>query len=671
MQSIFANLTAPGRGWTLLTAAVRDSLVRHGAPTIRAAICAANLAGWAPTATADPFPSVIELDSLNGTDGFTVTGVAPYDAAGGSVAGAGDVNGDGMDDFIIGAKGVSSNQPDAGAAYILFGDSGGFPAVLGLESLDGINGFVLNGVRADDYTGISVSAAGDVNGDGVGDVIIGALRADPRGRRNAGTSYVVFGSAGTHAPALSLDSLDGSNGFALHGAARDDASGSVVSMAGDLNGDGFGDVVIAAWAANPHAVNRAGAAFVVFGRGSGFPAALDLGALDGTDGFALHGTDTHDYAGRSVSEAGDVNGDGIGDLIVGARGGDPADRNIAGEIYVLFGHTGSFVPELELSSIDGGNGFVIHGADAYDMAGQSASGAGDVNGDGVADIVIGAYFAAPDGMLWAGTAYVVFGRANGFTPTLDLATLDGHDGFAMPGLHPGDTLGDGVSGAGDVNDDGLDDLIVGAPDSDAHGEHFSGNAWVILGSRVDFPAVLDLTTLDGNDGFVLLGSGVAARTGAAVSGAGDVNGDQVDDIIVGAAGAPDGTAVGRTHIVFGRAVSYDGDGDGVADNSDNCTGLANPDQRDGDTDGIGNACDADLDQSCFVNFTDLGLFKSLFLTADPVADLDGNGIVDYADLVILKSSFFRAPGPSGVPNICTSERPDGAPVADERRVRLR
>jgi hypothetical protein len=102
---------------------------------------------------------------------------------------------------------------------------------------------------------------------------------------------------------------------------------------------------------------------------------------------------------------------------------------------------------------------------------------------------------------------------------------------------------------------------------------------------------------------------------------------------------------------FGSA-PQDTDGDGLADNADNCTLVSNADQRDSDGDGIGNACDADLDDDCTVNFADLGVMKSMFFTHDADADLDGDGVVNFADLAILKSGFFQPPGPSGVPNSC-------------------
>jgi len=144
---------------------------------------------------------------------------------------------------IVGAPIAAGGGTHRGASYVVFGKAGGFGASLDLSALDGSNGFALNGAANSDYSGYSVSAAGDVNGDGFADLIIGAPLAAGSGT-NAGASYVVLGKAGGFAPTMALSALDGANGFALNGVANGDKSGFSVSAAGDVNGDGFADVII-------------------------------------------------------------------------------------------------------------------------------------------------------------------------------------------------------------------------------------------------------------------------------------------------------------------------------------------------------------------------------------------------------------------------------------------
>ena len=168
----------------------------------------------------------------------------------------------------------------------------------------------------------------------------------------------------------------------------------------------------------------------------------------------INGINAQDYSGDSVSGAGDVNGDGIDDLIIGARDADPLGAPglppgfgtyNAGESYVVFGRNSGFSSSLDLSTLDGTNGFVINGIDAQDFSGRSVSGAGDVNGDGFDDVIIGAWFADPNGNIDAGESYVVFGQSGGFSSSLDLSTLDGTNGFTINGIDGGDRSGTSVS----------------------------------------------------------------------------------------------------------------------------------------------------------------------------------------------------------------------------------
>ena len=517
------------------------------------------------TETGVPPISRVALSSLDGTNGFTLTGIDASDFSGFSVSSAGDVNGDGYDDLIIGARNADPNGDLSGETYIVYGGARapGAEGVLDLSMLDGTNGFILSGIDSGDQSGWSVSSAGDVNGDGYDDLIIGAYSADPNGDLS-GETYLVYG--GASAPGtdgvLDLSNLNGTNGFTLTGIDANDQSGRSVSSAGDVNGDGYDDLIIGARWANPNGNIRAGETYIVYGGVSapGRDGVLDLSDLDGTNGFTLTGIDRFDYSGRSVSSAGDVNGDGYDDLVIGAWRAAPNGDRGAGETYIIYG--GASAPgtdgvlDLSRLALDG-NGFILNGIDVGDRSGTSVSSAGDVNGDGYDDLIIGAWRADPNGDS-SGETYIVYGGASapGTNGVLDLSDLDGTNGFILNGIDASDESGFSVSSAGDINGDGYDDLIIGAPRAAPNGDSSAGETYIVYGgaSAPGTNGVLDLSDLDGTNGFILSGIDAYDRSGFSVSSAGDVNGDGYDDLIIGAYRAdPNGEVSGETYVLYGGA----------------------------------------------------------------------------------------------------------------------
>ncbi|MAE64843.1 MAG: hypothetical protein CMJ18_11295 [Phycisphaeraceae bacterium] len=557
---------------------------------------------------------VIDLADLlppggNGSAGFVLDGASPDDNAGLSVSGAGDVNGDGFDDLIIGARGGDLvGNDDAGEAFVVFGGASAPAAQFDLSDLftanggNGTDGFVLSGELGGDQAGFSVSGAGDFNGDGFGDLLIGTYQASADGRFAAGETYLVMGK-GTAFPAeLPLSVLDAvipnpSIGLKFKGIGTNDYSGRAVRTAGDVNGDGLDDLIIGAAQAGG---SDRGQAYVVFGVASGTPLGQDFQELsnllaanggDGSKGFVIDGVVGGDYAGFAVSTAGDVNGDGFDDVLVGSPYASPGGRSYAGQAYLIFGRADGFNASFALSSLrtagggDGSGGFVIHGIDSYDNLGRVVSDAGDINGDGFGDIVIGTE-RVPDAYgAYIGQSYVIFGKDDGFAAEIEAAALNGTNGFTIDGAAGGDQLGSSVSAVGDVSGDGLDDLIIGASGADPAGAPSAGQSYLIYGRAGPFAAALDVADLlpanggDGSVGTVINGAAANDNAGVSVSAAGDVNGDGFSDILIGAASANLGggySADGQSYVLFGddlsNAVTQEGD-----DGANTLSGGAGPD----------------------------------------------------------------------------------------------
>ncbi|HLG94083.1 MAG TPA: FlgD immunoglobulin-like domain containing protein [candidate division Zixibacteria bacterium] len=385
---------------------------------------------------------------------------ATQEAFGYAVAGAGDVNGDGYDDFIIGNHKASPNGLfEAGSAYVYSG-------------LDRAVIHQVDGDSIGDHFGYSVSGAGDVNGDGTADFIVGAVRASPNGIFWAGSVFVFSGADGSR-----LDRKDGS--------APLDYFGSSVAGSGDVNNDGFDDFIIGATNTNPGGLVNAGSVFVYSG--------ADSSLL-----YRKNGRSVSEFFGVSVAGAGDVNGDGYADFIAGAPYADPdtiVQSVNSGAAYVYSGFDGSAL-------------FTVKSDSADDYLGFSVSGAGDVNGDGRGDFIVGAPNTDAAGMADAGWAGIYSG-------------LTGSLLHALPGDSAGDLFGHSVAGAGDVDGDGRDDVMVGAIGAIRNGFDYAGSARVISG-------------VDGSMFFQIDGSGLLHEMGYAVATAGDVNGDGSPDVIAAA-----------------------------------------------------------------------------------------------------------------------------------------
>ena len=403
-------------------------------------------------------PTVVDLSAL-GSRGFTIQGDAPFDGAGWSVADAGDVNGDGFDDLIVGAPFNDGGGSDAGRAYVIFGGPGGFDTI-DLGNLQAADGFLIQGNDGYDLAGFAVAGAGDINGDGFDDVIVGAVDGYNFYYGGRSTAYVIFGSASPDP--INLTFLSPSDGFRIIGNFSYYSTILSVSGAGDINGDGFEDIIIGSTNDN----NYAGAAYVIFGKASGF-GNIDLANLAPSAGFRITGDAQGDSAGRSVSAAGDVNGDGFDDLIVGAPLGDDGG-NAAGEAYVVFGKASglrrTIEPDQPCSLPQASSSRAMRPAtgpaSACPRPATSTATASTTSSSARRTATTAAR--TPARPMWCSAEHPA-------SALIDLYQPRRRHGFIIQGDAAGDEAGCSVSAAGDVNGDGFDDLIVGAPFGDDGG----------------------------------------------------------------------------------------------------------------------------------------------------------------------------------------------------------
>jgi hypothetical protein len=470
--------------------------------------------------------------SLSNADA-SFSGENADDWSGSSVASAGDVNGDGYDDFLIGALWNAQGGFGAGQTYLMLGDASA-PWGMGF-SLSGADASFI-GEDSFDNSGSSVASAGDVNGDGYDDFLIGAPGDEEGGAPSAGQTYLILGRQAADW-GMDFDLVNADASFI--GEASLDQSGRSVAGAGDVNDDGYDDFLIGALT-NDAGGQEAGQTYLILGNASA-PWGMDFDLANADASFI--GEDSNDVSGSSVAASGDVNGDGYDDFLIGAQGDEEGGGESAGQTYLILGRQAAdWGMHFNLSGADAS----FLGEDSYDYSGGSVAGAGDVNGDGHDDFLIGADD-DDEGGEDAGQTYLILGRqAADWGMDFDLANADA----SFWGEYADSYSGTSVAGAGDVNSDGYDDFLIGAPYEEDEG-YPPGETYLILGRQAaDWGMDFDLANADAS--FI----GVQDdESGSSVAGAGDVNGDGVDDFLIGAPyyDAVSDSDEGQTYLLLGTA----------------------------------------------------------------------------------------------------------------------
>ncbi|MBX3479860.1 MAG: FG-GAP repeat protein [Caulobacter sp.] len=471
------------------------------------------------------FPSYLNVNLLAASAGFTLSG----NSGGflGTDVSTGDLNHDGYIDLVVSA-------PGGNTVYVFFGTANGIAANVSLSGLNGVNGFSITGSG---QFGQTATFIGDVNHDGFDDILLGAPQV---GANSAGQAYILYGRAGGYAASYSSADLNPGDETVYNGGFRA-ILGTSGEALGDINHDGIADFAIGA-----PAQLVSGAAYLFLGGEAGFQ---NLSIVNGQDG---------DHFGAFVAGIGDVNHDGFDDYAVG---GDLAS-SLSGTVAVVYGSASPTVG-MTTAALNGSNGYQLFGLAPGDSL-ATVAGIGDLNNDGIDDFAVASRNASLSGTN-AGAVYVIFGRDDGATP--QLSSLDGSNGFTIYGAANNNQLASSIT-HGDVNDDGIDDLIMTAGQA--------GVVYVMYGRSAAFSSSYSASSIAGSEGFQIYGFNGLNTNSLAV---GDLNNDGVDDIVVGSVfNTTGGANAGSVSVIYGQV----GDRTLIgAAGTDNLTGAGGNDSLSG------------------------------------------------------------------------------------------
>jgi predicted nucleic acid-binding Zn-ribbon protein len=570
------------------------------------------------------------------------------DYSGYSVASAGDVNGDGYDDILIGVPYDSDGGAYAGQSYLILGKASGWSMDTDLSNADA--SFL--GEDSLDWSGISVASAGDVNGDGLSDILIGAYN-DEDGGASAGQTYLILGKASGWSMDTSLSNADAS----FWGEDASDLSGCSVAGACDVNGDGYDDILIGAYG-DEDGGGGAGQTYLILGKASGWSMDTDLSNADAS----FWGEDAGDRSGFSVASAGDVNGDRYDDILIGAYENEEVGVN-AGQTYLILGKASGWSMDTDLSKADAS--FLAE--DDGDYAGYSVAGAGDVNGDGYDDVLIGAHYDEGGGSS-SGQTYLILGKSSGWSMDTDLSNADA----SFIGEDSTDWSGYSVAGAGDVNDDGYYDILIGAIYDEEGGSSAGQTYLIFFESKPTVPKKLEAQlSIDGSEITLnwntseywkdLTGYNIYRSTdGISYSLYATVNRTTLsyvdNNITIGKTYRYRITSTAHPEIEssnsncieiqndldtdmdsYGNILDWDDDGDNVSDHND-AFPLNSSEWLDSDQDGIGNAADLDDDNDGILDVIDVYPLNPLNDLSSTIAYMNSSLILMNSDLASLQNN---------------------------------
>ncbi len=462
-----------------------------------------------------------------GDVGLRFYGEANSDFAGKSLDGVGDVNGDGIDDFVIGAYGNDEGGKTAGQVYLFFGRSAGFPKETNVSSANA--SFV--GFASNDRAGISVAGVGDVNGDDYDDFVIGADEYVALGTTGRGRAFLILGKSSGWSMDMSLAGADAS----WYGEVNEDMFGRAVGGGGDINGDGYDDIIIGAYD-NEEGGDIQGQTYLIFGRSSGWSTNQNIGT---SANASFIGKQNKEQSGYSVDIVGDTNGDGYDDFVIGARYfADTPSSSRKGHAYLFLGRSGPWSMDSDITSSNAT--FVGQRS----LAGSHVCKAGDVNGDDLADFMVTEHMNS-EYKSEMGQTYLIFGNRSGWSNGTKLSDVNA----SFWGENAYDEAGRWASGGGDVNGDGYDDIIIGSYRNKDGGNsypYYAGKIYVVYGREKGWRNDTSLSLSDAS----FIGEHMDGALGICVANAGDVNNDGMDDILAGAWMADlHGSNTGITYLI--------------------------------------------------------------------------------------------------------------------------